>query len=90
MEGKAPPPRAHYAIYKGGQQIAETSSGSQSPSLGTGIGMAYVPAEHARIHEPIEIDIRGKRFPARIEKKPLYHAATATAKPAAGVAPVPS
>ena len=83
MEGKAPPPRSHYPIYKGGVLISETTSGSQSPSLGTGIGMAYIPAELARIHEPIEIEIRGKRFPARIEKKPLYHPA---AVPAAGLA----
>jgi hypothetical protein len=25
------------------------------------------------LQEPIEIDIRGKRFPAIIEKKPLHH-----------------
>ena len=75
MSGKTPPPRAHYPIYKNGQQIAEASSGTLSPSLGAGIGMAYVPAEFARINEQIEIDIRGTRFPASIEKKPLYHPA---------------
>ena len=35
--------------------------------------MAYVPAEFARINEEIEIDIRGRRYPATIEKKPLHH-----------------
>jgi aminomethyltransferase len=34
--------------------------------------MAYLPAEFARVDEEIEIDIRGRRFPATIAKKPLY------------------
>jgi aminomethyltransferase len=73
MQGKTPPPRAHYPIYKNGEVIGETTSGTQSPTLGVGIGMAYIPTEFARLQEPIEIDIRGKRFPAVIEKKPLHH-----------------
>jgi aminomethyltransferase len=72
MKGKTPPPRAHYTIYKDGQPIAETTSGTVSPSMGIGIGMAYIPSEFARINEEIEIDIRGRRFPATIEKKPLH------------------
>lgn len=85
MSGKTPPPRAHYPIYHHGTQIAETSSGTLSPTLGTGIGMAYIPTEHARLHEAIEVEIRGQRFPARIEKKPLYQASQSPA----GQAPVP-
>jgi aminomethyltransferase len=34
--------------------------------------MAYIPTALARINEQIEIDIRGRRFPATIEKKPLH------------------
>ena len=71
MTGASPPPRSHYGVLKDGEQIAETTSGSLSPTLKIGIGMAYVPTELARIGEPIEIDIRGRRFPATIEKKPL-------------------
>ncbi len=73
MVGKTPPPRAHYPVYKNGVQVGETTSGTLSPTLGIGIGMAYLPADIARINEQLEIDIRGKRFPAVIEKKPLYH-----------------
>ena len=72
MSGKTPPPRAHYGIFKDGVKIAETTSGSLSPSLGVGIGMAYIPTAFARINELIEIDIRGRRFAAVIEKKPLH------------------
>ena len=79
MTDTCPPPRSHYAIYKGDRKIAETTSGSLSPTLKIGIGMAYIPTEFARINEQIEIEIRGKRFPAVIEKKPLHRAGTASA-----------
>jgi aminomethyltransferase len=78
MTGACPPPRSHYGVFKGGAQIAETTSGSLSPTLKAGIGMAYIPTEYARIGEQIEVEIRGRRFPALIEKKPLHRpAATA-------------
>lgn len=72
MRDKCPPPRSHYPVVKEGVVIGETTSGSLSPSLSTGIGMAYLPVEHAKVGQEIEIDIRGRRFVATIEKKPLY------------------
>jgi len=77
MTDTCPPPRSHYAIYKGDKKIAETTSGTLSPTLKAGIGMAYIPTEFARINEQIEIEIRGKRFPAVIEKKPLHRVSPA-------------
>ena len=79
MTGASPPPRSHYAVYKGDKKIAETTSGTLSPTLKVGIGMAYIPTEFARINEQLEIEIRGKRFPAIIEKKPLHRSGTASA-----------
>lgn len=70
--GAAPPLRAHYPVLKNGQPVGELCSGTLSPSLKTGIGMAYLPTEFARIGEEFEIDIRGRRFPAIVEKKPFY------------------
>ncbi len=75
MTGKTPPPRSHYPVVAGGEVVAETASGSLSPSLGVGIGMVYLPAAVAKAGETVEIDIRGRRFPAVIEKKPLYRKA---------------
>ncbi len=72
MVGKTPPPRSHYSVWRGGQQIGETCSGGLSPSLGIGIGLAYLPPECAAPGSEIEIDVRGRRFPAVVEKKPLY------------------
>ena len=72
MKEKGPPPRPHYAVFHNGEHIGEVTSGTLSPSLNWGIGMAYVSSAHAKIGAEIEIEIRGQKFPAAIEKKPLY------------------
>jgi aminomethyltransferase len=43
-----------------------------SPSLGAGIGMAYVPAERAAPETRFQIDVRGKARDAVVKDKPLY------------------
>jgi aminomethyltransferase len=50
----------------------EVTSGTMSPCLGIGIGMAYVPADRAEPGTPIEIDVRGKPRQAEVREKPLY------------------
>src|SRR5271165_6830236 len=50
----------------------EVTSGTLSPSMGVGIGMAYVPAESAELGDILQIDVRGKMRPAVISAKPLY------------------
>jgi aminomethyltransferase len=50
----------------------EVSSGTLSPCLGVGIGMAYVPAAQAIVGTRLQIDVRGKMRPALVKRKPLY------------------
>jgi aminomethyltransferase len=50
----------------------EVTSGTMSPCLGIGIGMAYVPVVKAEPGTPIEIDVRGKARTAEVRTKPLY------------------
>ena len=50
----------------------EVTSGTFSPCLERGIGMAYVSSERAAEGTQIEIDVRGRVRPAVIERKPLY------------------
>jgi aminomethyltransferase len=50
----------------------EVTSGTMSPCLGIGIGMAYVPADRTEPGTPIEIDVRGKPRQAEVRAKPLY------------------
>jgi len=72
MDGKGPPPRPHYTVFSNGGCIGEVTSGTLSPSLNYGVGMAYINAPHSKIGSKIEIEIRLQKFPATIEKKPLY------------------
>ena len=72
MKEKGPPPRPHYAVFRNGERIGEVTSGTLSPSLNWGVGMAYVSSAHAKIGTDIDIEIRGQKFPASVEKKPLY------------------
>ena len=72
MREKGPPPRPHYAVFCNGKRIGEVASGTLSPSLNWGIGMAYVSSAHAKIGTEIDIEIRAQKFAAIVEKKPLY------------------
>ena len=70
---KGAPPRSHYPVYSTeGTPLGELSSGVLSPSLMKGVGMAYLPAEFAKVGTVVEIEVRGKKFPAEVVKKPFY------------------
>ena len=55
-----------------GKTVGIVTSGTHSPSLGQGIGMAYVRADLTEPGTALEIDVRGKHRAARIESRPLY------------------
>jgi aminomethyltransferase len=67
MEEKAIP-RQGMPVEGGG----EVTSGTHSPMLDRGIGMAYVPVERAAPESEIVVDVRGKPRRARVVKKPIY------------------
>jgi aminomethyltransferase len=54
----------------------EVTSGTMSPSLGVGIGMAYLPAERAEVGQRFQIDVRGKLRSAVVAARPLYNKET--------------
>jgi len=64
--------RAGNAVVGGG----EVTSGTLSPSLQRGIGMAYVPPARAGAGTLLEIDVRGKMRAAVVKEKPLYRKAS--------------
>jgi len=73
MAGRSAPPRPDYPIWsEAGAALGKVTSGTQSPTLGAGIGLGYVPAASSQPGAPIQIEIRGSRFPAVIVKKPFY------------------
>ncbi|MEA2397010.1 MAG: aminomethyltransferase [Thermoleophilaceae bacterium] len=48
------------------------TSGTLSPCLEIGIGLAYVPVAAAEPGTAIEVDVRGKRRAAEVRQRPLY------------------
>ena len=65
-------PRQGNPILSGAERVGEVTSGTHSPSLDVGIGMGYLCTALAEPGIEIEIDVRGKRRSARVEKAPLY------------------
>jgi len=57
-----------------GNTIGVVTSGTQSPMLGVGVGMAYVDPAYAKLGSVIYIDIRGKLLKAEISKMPFFKA----------------
>lgn len=71
-----PPLRSHYAILSQGVLVGETCSGALSPSLGEGIGMAYLPPALSSPGTSLEIEVRGRRYPANVVSLPFYKKTT--------------
>jgi aminomethyltransferase len=75
MTEKSAPPRPLYLVWSNGSHIGQVVSGTQSPSLNVGIGMAYVPPQFSKPGTKIEIEIRGKRAAAEVVAKPIFRRA---------------
>lgn len=65
-------PRPGYAVAVDEERVGTVTSGTFSPTLEVGIGLAYVRAEHAQPETAVELEIRDRRVPARIVKTPFY------------------
>jgi aminomethyltransferase len=76
---KGAPPRPHYRVLDvNGGELGELCSGALSPTLGTGIGLAYLPAASAKVGTVVGIEARGRVTPATVVKKPFYKQASRT------------
>lgn len=64
--------RHGYRVFHEGQPVGEVTSGTQSPTLGHAIALAYVPASLSKPGQAIDVEIRGKLYPAMVVKKPFY------------------
>jgi aminomethyltransferase len=65
-------PRPGCPVLHEGERIGAVTSGTLSPCLEVGVGMAYLRSQLAERGNEIEVDVRGKLRPARVESKPLY------------------
>ena len=65
-------PRHGQPVWVDGVAAGTVTSGTRSPTLGTFIGMAYVPREAARPGTRVEVEMRGRRLPASVVARPFY------------------
>ncbi|MDT7827177.1 glycine cleavage system aminomethyltransferase GcvT [Pricia sp. S334] len=72
LDGKGIPRQGYDIVDDKGNGIGTVTSGTMSPSLGKGIGLGYVPLEHAKTDHRIHIKIRKKTVPATVVKPPFY------------------
>ena len=67
-------PRQHYEVVnEKGEIIGEVTSGTMSPMLKVGIGMAYVKSEYHNPGTDIFIRIRNKDMKAKVVSLPFYN-----------------
>ncbi len=64
-------PRAEYPVFAGDKEVGVVTSGTLSPSLRIGIGLALVDPAHAAVGTPLQIGIRQRRVAAQIVKTPF-------------------
>ncbi len=69
--------RHGYPVFEDeGEAFGQVRSGTLSPTLGIPIGTAYVPIHLATEGSVIQVEIRGKKFPATVAKLPFYKEAS--------------
>ena len=72
MEERRHIPRAHYPVFTGDRVTGEVTSGTFSPLLQTGIGLAYLwPPDAPAVGDTVEVDIRGRRGSAIVVEPPF-------------------
>jgi aminomethyltransferase len=69
---KGIPRHGYEVVDENNNVIGVVTSGTQSPSLGKPIGLAYVPTELSKAGSTIYISIRGKALKAQVVSLPFY------------------
>jgi len=64
--------RHGYPVLYEGKPVGEVTSGTLSPTVGKAIALAYVPTSLSKTGQQLEVEIRGKAYPAVVVKKPFY------------------
>lgn len=65
-------PRHGYTLWHGEHNVGAVTSGTQSPSLGVGIALGYIPPMYAAAGTMLAVEIRGRHARAQIVKRPFY------------------
>ena len=65
-------PRAHQRLLRGSEVVGELTSGTHSPTLNRGIGLALIDtASGLGVGDDVVVDVRGRELAARLSKPPF-------------------
>ena len=65
-------PRKGYELLYNGEIVGKVTSGTQSPTLNSGIGLGYVQKNYSKIGTELHMLVRGKKLKCKIVKSPFY------------------
>ena len=65
------PRKGYEVVNESGATIGEVTSGTMSPTLGIGIGMAYIDKDFSKTGTSVKVQIRNKQIEAEVVKFPF-------------------
>ena len=68
--------RHGYRVIFEGKTVGEVTSGTLAPTLEKAIALAYVSKSLSQLGQQLEVEIRGKTYPAKVVKKPFYRSSS--------------
>ena len=69
-------PRKGYSIIKDSLSVGYITSGTQSPSLQKGIGLAFIDAGYSKLGSELFMEVRNKHLKCKIVEAPFYRTGT--------------
>jgi aminomethyltransferase len=73
MLGRGIPRKGYEVVTQSGEVVGEVTSGTMSPTLGYGIGMAYINSEFSKKGNKLSVRIRNKDIEAEVVMFPFLH-----------------
>jgi len=64
--------REHQDVYMGDERIGFTTSGTHCPFIGKAVAGAMIPREYSALGTEVEVDVRGRKIPAKVIELPFY------------------
>ncbi len=72
--------RHGYKIFAEDKEIGYITSGTKSPTTGRSLALGYVEIGYSKRGTEVEVEIHGKRVPAKIVKTPFYRGSVKSGK----------